>query len=120
MLSPNELAAQIRSTEAFVDADPVDLSIYRSTRVSNGAGGYVKSTPALTGTVRCRLIPQSDRVPEVSTLDGRLLRPKFVLMASPGVNVERGDTFTFGSEYEIAAVHEGPEYAFKADVVRRG
>lgn len=119
MLSLSELASQIKSTEQFIEADVVELSLSRKVKASNGSGGYTTSAGGIVGPFRVRLIPQSDRVPEVVTNDGRLVRPKFVLMAMPGTDIQRDDTFIFGEEYQIAAVHKGPEYAFKADVVRR-
>lgn len=121
MLSATELSLQMKTTSAFIEHDAVDLIINRRSRIDDGEGGVVVGPESPVGMVRARLIPQSDKVPEVSTSDGRLLKPEFVLLCMPGQDMERYDVFSWhGGEWEIISIHEGPEYEMKGDVVHRG
>jgi hypothetical protein len=121
MLNAAEYQAGIKSTKAFIEADVDVLDFDRRTKTPDLSGGWTMSLPISFGPIRCRLIPQSDQVPEVSTSDGRSLRPTYVLMALPTEDLQRYDRFTKdGKEYELAAIHAGPMYELKADVVLYG
>lgn len=121
MLSQTEYTIGVKSTQAFIAADYEDLVFSRTSRVSDGEGGWTNVTPVSFGPLRCRLVPQSDRVEEVSTSDGRSLRPSFVLVALPTEDLQRYDRFDYkGDTYELASVRPDPEYALKADVVLYG
>lgn len=122
MLTPTEYMVGVKNTQSFIDADYENLEFARpGAKVDDGEGGWIQGQAVPFGPLKVRLIPQSDKVPEVSTSDGRTYRPEFVLMAVPMTSIQRYDTFTYkGVVYEIAEVHDGPEYELKADVVVRG
>ena len=111
----------LKGTQAFIEADGTDLSVSRKVKVSNGSGGYTTGPETVHGPFRVRLIPQSDRVPEVVMSDGRLMRPKFVILGMPGTDIRRDDVLVWKlKQFVVAAVHDGPEYEFKANVVQNG
>lgn len=121
MLNASEYQAGIKSTKAFIDADVEMIDFDRRTKIPDLSGGWTFSAPIAFGPIACRLIPQSDKVPEVSTSDGRFLRPTYVLMTLPTEALERYDRFSKdGKVYELAAIHAGPMYELKADVVLYG
>src|SRR5690606_24143628 len=100
-------------------ADRVTLGVTHRSRVPDGAGGFrwevLNEIPVeVTG----RMIPQSDKVPEVQSNDGRWARIEYILMCMPGEDIRRYDTFSYkGREWQIFQLHLNPEYELKADVV---
>lgn len=119
MISQRELSVMSRQTKAFIDADYEEISIEpRTNRVSDGAGGWLETPEAPGLPIRVRMIPQSDNVPAAASPEGSRPIPDFVLMAMPGTNIERYDTFDWrGKTWEVSYVHEKPEYELKADVI---
>jgi hypothetical protein len=114
-----ELELQEAATRAFILADAEDLVLVRSTRVADGSGGWTYTTPVQLATQTARLIPQSDRVLEVVSSDGRRAIPEWVLLMEPGSDMKRYDRFTWkGIVWEIAEVHYKPDYEMKGDVIR--
>lgn len=120
-MHPAELAANRRLTEAFIDADPVVLSIViPGQKTPDGEGGWV-TTPALTISAKGRLIPQSDKVPVLATSEGFRPRPEFVLMVMPETQLAKGATFKlFGKGWRIDQLHLKPDYELKGDVFQDG
>lgn len=118
---PNpELELQITMTEAFILADAVELQLLRREKQPDGSGGYTFTDPVPLDNVQTfRLIPQSDKVPEISTSDGRRANPEFVLLAMPDADLQRYDLFDWaGDRWEIAQIHLKPDYERKGDVVQ--
>lgn len=117
MISAAELEIQRKLTMAFVNADPETIVLTRREKVEDGAGGFtLQDSPPEQQTVR--MVPQSDKVPVSSTLDGERKRPEFIIVAMPLADIRRYDTFDFrGTTYQVSHVHDCPEYEFKADVV---
>jgi hypothetical protein len=115
-----ELALQITMTEAFILADAVEIQLLRREKVSDGAGGFTLSDPQeLPGVQTFRLIPQSDKVPEVSTSDGRRANVEYILLALPDADLQRYDLFDWEDiRWEIAQIHMKPDYERKGDVVQ--
>jgi hypothetical protein len=119
MLSAAELAAQIRQTAAFIEADPVDLSVSRQT-VSRVPGGGVRvSGSPTTTTRRARLIPVGDTTEIGSPNGSSAERREWVLMGLPGLDIREGDTFTYLGQSSVVASVTGGQYEIKARVVAR-
>lgn len=117
-LSAPELALQISATEAFVLADAETLSMQAWDKTADKAGGFKLTKDGLPRDITARLIPQSDKVPEIQTSDGKYARIEYVLMATPGTDVRRYDTFLHEGElYRVEQIHRKPEYEIKADCV---
>ena len=119
MLSATELEIQSAITQAFILADPESIIFQRRTQTADGAGGFILGAPApLSNAQTVRLIPASDKVPEVSTSDGRRARPELVVLAPRDVDRAKYDQFTYdGRTYEIAEIHDKPDYERKGDAV---
>lgn len=119
MISDVEYAANLRQTVAFIDADKTDIVISpRTTRSPDGAGGWVDATGEPLPAISVRLIPQSDKVPVMAVVEGRRAVPEMILMAVPGTDIQRYDTFEWGGKtWKIDFIHDRPEYELKADLV---
>jgi hypothetical protein len=116
-----ETAVQIQLTKAFVDADPVDLAMYRPTVAANGAGGYTTGTPVLVGTIRAHFGPRSDVNSQTDSTDGKGTGAFYVLTAMPDVVFVIGDEFDLnGRRYRITGVKEDVAYESKAEVTYLG
>lgn len=121
----SELAYQRRNTKAFIDADPVSLTLLAQNRVSLPDGGYRVDPPTPRAPQIFRLIPQSDVMPVVQTPDGHQLTPTYVLLGEYDAIMERWDKFTFNNvEFQIVSPIR-PDfrlsinaYERKADVAR--
>ncbi len=103
-MTPAELEIHQRNTLAFIQADPVTLTLSRREKVPTDAGGYVWQDDVPVGAQTFRMIPASDSAPEVKTSSGRLTLPSFVLMGVHDANMQRWDKFTINGEtYELAS-----------------
>lgn len=117
-----ELRAQRRLTAMFIEADPLELQLMRSTRTPNGSGGYKVSAPAPVGGLqRMRLIPLQDGAPERTNADGKEVVPQYMLMGSFDADLQRWDSFTLnGERYQIVFVNRNRSYETKGEVVYLG
>jgi hypothetical protein len=122
MISSGELELQRRITTAFIEADPLEIQLTRSTLTANGSGGYATSDPAPVGGLqRMRLIPQQGPIPEQLTADGRRVIPQYVLMATYQANMQRWDEFALnGERYQIVDVQNNKQYEVKGWVFYLG
>lgn len=119
MLSAVELELQTAATRAFILADAEEIALVRRTKTSDGAGGFSWSVVGTLVEQTARLVPQSDRVPEIVGSDGRSARPEWVIMMEPGADIARYDQFVWrGNTWEIAQLHAKPDYEIKGDVIR--
>ena len=125
-MTVTELDVNIANTEAFINADPSVVSIKRDVWISDGAGGRKRSTPPVNVALDhvVRMIPQgADNAtsnPLTQTTNGSLDRPDFVLLALPGLVLQREDFFDWrGQTYEVISIRRSPTYEVKADVAVR-
>lgn len=120
-ISPAELTAQRRTTEAFIRADGEVVILERSTFVSDGAGGSVRGAPAPLQPQFMRLIPLQDGSPEQMTADGEAISPSYMLLGKHDADMERWDRFTRdGERYEVVSVNSNRQYECKGLVVYHG
>lgn len=114
-----ELDLQMSATRAFILADAEDVNFLRSVRTSDGAGGFVSGPEVMIATQTVRMIPQSDKVLEVTGSDGRRAIPEWVILMDPGSDMKRYDRFTWRNiVWEVAEIHTKPDYELKGDVIR--
>jgi hypothetical protein len=114
-----ELQLQASATRAFILADPEDLILVRRSRQSDGAGGFTYANPVSLAAQTARLIPQSDQTLEVIGSDGRSAHPDWVILMEPGSDLQRYDQFDWrGDLWEVAQIHQKPDYEMKGDVIR--
>lgn len=121
-----ELHYQRRNTTEFINGDPVPLVMFRGTRVRLPSGGYRNTDPEPIGETpqTFRLIPASDRMPEIRDSNGRLVAPVYILLGEWDADMERWDRFQLNDAwFEIASPirpeHSERRYQKKGDVVRR-
>jgi hypothetical protein len=116
-----EVRAQRMITKAFIDADSLEVVLYRAGKLSDGAGGVVEGSPSPLPPQVLRLIPLADGSDERFTADGKAVRPTYMLQGMFDADIERFDTFTHrGSRFEVVFVNENRQYQVKAEVVYRG
>lgn len=119
-----ELSVQRQLTSAFIDADYVDVVLYRSGQVSDGAGGFIPGDPVPLASQKVRIITQGSTGADSKarfTADGQQVSPDYVLMGTYDADVERWDIFFLdGREYEVVFVNQNRQYEVKAEVVYRG
>ena len=106
-------------TAMFIDSDPELITILpRRTQVPDGAGGWTNVETFNNTPIKVRLIPQSDKVPEVTPMEGRRKATEYVLLALPGTDVQRYDRFSWRDQvWQVDQIHDKPEYELKGDVV---
>lgn len=116
-------AEHLAATQMFIDERPIELALVRSTKVSDGEGGWTKTSPTTLSPQRVRKVAQG-RIADTTqrmTSDGALVIPTAVLIAMPDFDVQRYDTFTLdGIPHEVLWVTRLPEWRVQAEVVERG
>lgn len=122
MIAPGELNLQRSLTAQFIEADPLELQLYRSTKTPNGSGGYTTSAPAPVGGLqRMRLIPLGDGAEERLTADGKTVTPNYMLQGYFDCDMDRWDTFELsGIRYQIVFINQNSQYQKKGEVVYLG
>lgn len=118
-----ELGIMIRHTAQFIAADPETIMVTPAeARLADGAGGFtIQKGEPFERTVR--LLPQSDKVPVISTWEGTRERVEYILLDVPEAKLllMKDDTFAWrGQVWKISQIHDKPDYEFKADVVLYG
>lgn len=122
MIAPAELAAQRQLTEWFIRADERQLSLIRSGKVPNGAGGY-KTVETTLPPQGFRLIPLQDSTGESSrtTADGKQVTPSYMLQGRHDADLQRFDRFVIeGRKYEVFFILENRQYQVKGEVAYLG
>lgn len=118
MISPVELSVQRQLTQAFIEADAVEIQLMRAARTANGAGGYRTGDPQPVGGLqRLRLIPSGDGAQERLDLNGKQVTPAYRLMGTYLADMQRWDTFTLnGTRYQIVFINQNTQYEIKGEV----
>lgn len=126
-MNPTELRAQRQSTKAFIAADPLQIALFRPTKTRNASGGQSRSEPEEPlAPQTLRLLPASDRMPEVRLTGGELVSPTHTLMGEWDADLQRDDYFYLNEVQFVCVSPPRPEhstesvYQRKIDVVRRG
>jgi hypothetical protein len=118
-----ELSVQRMLTRAFIEADVVTITLYRSTVTDDGAGGTVTGAPVAIAPQCLRLITQGSTGADSKqrfTANGQAVSPDYVLMGTECADIERWDTFEHeGRAYEVVFVNQNRQYEVKAEVVYR-
>lgn len=126
-MHPVELQIHRMNTKAFIEADPLEIILYRQQRVRTDSGGF-KDTHVPVAAQRFRLVPvdrMADQITELKTSVGRVVKTPFHLLGEHDADMERWDMFKLNDVwFEIASPIQ-PEhttlsrYFKKGDVVRR-
>jgi hypothetical protein len=118
-----ELEINRANTRAFIEADPVVLTLTPNALQKTAGGGKRMQPGAPRTPQQFRLIPQSDVQTSVQTPDGIQVTPTFVLMGDWLAVMDRWDTFDLnGHSYQVVSTvrpeHTLNPYFKKADVAR--
>lgn len=118
------LRVQRKNTEAFINADPIVVSLVPRVKTKTAGGGKKMEKGTPKSAQKFRLIPQGDVQPSVQTPDGIQLTPTFVLLGKFDADIDRWDTFQLnGHDYQVVSTVR-PEhtienrYESKVDVAR--
>lgn len=115
-----ELAIQRKQTSAFIDADPIMVTLVRRERVSDGAGGKVPGPAVPQFPQRLRLLPQEDGATARTTAEGETATPEYMLLCPSDANVQRFDEFTIGGRrYQVVYIDDR-QYEVKAEAIYLG
>lgn len=112
-------AQHIKATQAFIDANPTEVTLSRPTRVSDGVGGTVQSGSTAIAAQTMRIVALNLRSASEATVtaDGQVVVPTHALIALPSAEVAVGDQFTDGGKvFEVLVVQRRPEWRIRAEV----
>lgn len=120
-IRPAELRAQRRISRAFIEADPVTVTLARRSRNPDGAGGTTVGAPVSQAPQRFRLLPQEDGATARTTAEGETATPEFMLMGEWNANMARFDEFTLadGRRFQIVYIDDR-QYELKGECVYLG
>lgn len=96
-----------RQIQAIIAADSISVILYRSLKISDGAGGFIQGPKNPLPPQTAALIPFKRRLTEflVNTEMGDVPDLPFVLLGMPTLDVMRGDTFTWqGDSFEVQTI----------------
>lgn len=121
-LDPDELAAQVEETAAFIDSDPTTIVLVPRVRVNSPTGAKFTDQPPRPAQV-FKVLPsnlQSGSARRTLTVDGVERVVDFELMGMPDVVVARYDHWVAdGFQFEVIDVQPFNQYQVKASVERR-
>lgn len=114
--------ASKKSTEHFIDENPVDVVFMRATRTRTSAGGFVDSERTPLPPQRVRLVAQAGYLADQRVgPEGEVSVPRFVVIGLPEVDMKKGDVFTIGDEtFRISKVNTSPPWAVRGDAIEHG
>jgi len=103
MLDIKGLNVLRRNAEAFIRADPIMVTLERTTKVESGAGGFVKSGPTALPPQRFRLVPWKRRLTDFTarTANGAIPVTQYALVGNVRVDINRDDRFTYQGDVYI-------------------
>lgn len=106
-------------TDHFIKYRPENVTLVRSTKVSDGMGGSTVSTSSPLAPQLMRLVPAktvTDQAPVRVTVDGQQVHPSWYLVAMHDADVRIGDKTTVRNhKLEIVFVSDLPEERIVAE-----
>lgn len=111
----------VRTTQRFIDENPTDVTLIRTTRVSDGAGGTEPGADVELPTQTMRLVGLNLRSATEARVsaEGQTVVPTNALIALPSADMANGDVFEKdGVKYEILFISDNPEWRRQAEVFR--
>lgn len=101
---------QQRQLEAFVDAEEIQVELWRKDRVELASGGYGWGEPYQLPPQQARLVPFKRRYTQivVNTQYGDVPELQYILVfPTPNADVKREDWFFYkGARYEVESIDE--------------
>jgi len=96
-----------KNLDAFIKADPVQITLSRPTQVDTGNGGWKPGIPLTLNPQQMRLVPFKRRVSDdvQNTQDGQLMLATYILVGRYNVDAQKGDEFSHNDvNYRIHSV----------------
>jgi hypothetical protein len=116
-------AIHLEQTRYFIGENPIDISITRSSRVSDGAGGWKFDSPATLDPITVRKVginAQSAAVKRTNE-NGSMVLPTGLLICMPDADIERFDRFSIGEvEYSVIHISTLPPWRKSVEVYEYG
>lgn len=112
----------IKQTRQYIHEDPTEVTLERTTRTADGAGGWVDGDPTPVDPQTVRLVPANPNAGnEVRTVGGEVLKTQYSIVAMPDADIVEGDALMIGTaRHEVAVVLGIGGYELRAELVRRG
>lgn len=118
-MSSIESDMNVVQTKAFIDHDPIWVTMRRPAVTDDGAGGTIRSAPEDISAQRVRVSGQPRRAVVTTEEDGQV-EVDVSLIGMPDFDVQLGDLFYLRSwEYEVVNVQDQPAWRMVAEAVRR-
>lgn len=94
------------NTEAWVDSDPIDIELIRTTRVDDGAGGTKDGGDQTLPPQTFRLDRSGNQVVAMFVNeDGIQVPQRFRIVGPPTSDVKQGDRFhSMGAQFQVSYV----------------
>jgi hypothetical protein len=109
-------------TEAFINENPVSISLRRFAKITTASGGYTKGTETVLAAQTMTKINPSFRgqILEITNEDGHVIVPDFALVAAVDADIQRNDRFVLeGNTYKVEMVDESrDDWAKRAYITR--
>ena len=118
-----ETRIQRQLLKKFLDAEPVELELWRPILVRTPAGGLVKGTPDIIPAQLFRLVPFKKRLTSVTrdTPDGNIINLPYVLVGLYDADVKPADYFEHnGGVYDVISIEPNREFRTACNVTYRG
>lgn len=98
-----ELVVRRRLVKAFIDADPVDIVLTRTSKVATRGAGFKQGTPRDLDPLRGRIVPTKRRWtdPFVVIQPGDVIRYPFLFFCRFDADIEKNDEFEWNGEYFV-------------------
>jgi hypothetical protein len=117
---PDDLEALRAQTLAFIEENPIDVTLMREFLSGDGQGGSLVDRQPIDEQ-HARLIPQDYKITPRISIDGRALEAEYVLLLPYDADVEIDDTFRIGvRDYKIIWVKLDKRYEAWAEVATSG
>lgn len=124
MASPaEELALQRKLTSAFIDTQPVMITLIPRTKQQQPGGGFkwVEADPANLLPQRLRLIEPSTKFDVITTEDGRQRYIEFILLGEWDAVINQNDVFRHaGKRWEVVQLYFHNGWEHRAKVAQYG
>ena len=116
-----ETGLQQKLTTAFIAADPLVVTLTPRSRTRTDAGGWVWANGTPRTAQSFKVVPMSDDVRPIVTLDGVERRSEFMLLCEHDAVIATGDTFTYDSrQWEVIGLMAPLAYEKRALVATHG
>jgi hypothetical protein len=112
----------LEQTRFFVEQNPVDIIVTRTSQVSDGKGGHRKGTPTTLPVQTVRKVGSARITADktFTTRDGRIVVPSATLIGLPELDLLDGDQFeTEEGKWEIVGVDRDPPWRVQCAVVEQ-